>query len=327
MALVVHSPTRSVQQASLLNDAQSLSARRDVRITTLDGLRYFVAMVGCNANIGRIVEDFSISLPKDQGYPAQVVRAALRLTPNVECLVLDLPAESPVTLLNGLNFANLTAFSTNLPHRVLLSFLEAHTSLTALILRSCGRSATCPLRGLVLGRLNSLHSPSRCFSGIVPGPLVTATVNLTRLSSMSALAVQAISSSRLYSLTIDHFSNDYDVLSRVASGLPNLRKLKLNEKAHHDGHQRRPWNDLRGWHLTLLRLQKLEELNVRTLINITSANRTEQDVISAWANGVGQHAVAHPNLFYIAVIFPAGGTEPRLSHWFKRGAGNVVCLH
>lgn len=183
-----------------------------------------------NPNVGRVVEDLTIKLPPNAGYPAQAVRVALRLSPNLRSLVLELPSASPVTLLNGLEFTKLRIFFTNLPHRALVSFLNTHGALTALSLQACGRSHACPLQGVELRRLSDLQCPSRCFVGIVHGSLVTATVNLSRMNSMAALAIQTLSSSYLYCLTVDYFTNDYDVLLRVANAAPNLRKLKLNEK-------------------------------------------------------------------------------------------------
>ena len=185
-----------------------------------------------NPTIGTAVEDLTITLPAHDGYPAQVVRDCLRLTPNLESLSLFLPAESPVTILNGLIFPRLRVFSTDLPHRTLASFLNVHNSLASLSIRACGRSANCPLHGIELRRLSSLQCPSRCFVGITRGPLTTATVNLSRLTSMSFLAIQAVGSTQLYSLSVDFFSNDYDILIRIAAAAPNLRKLRLNEKPH-----------------------------------------------------------------------------------------------
>ncbi|KAH9847485.1 hypothetical protein C2E23DRAFT_890017 [Lenzites betulinus] len=301
-----HTPTRSGRRESLTMSAHSFPVRRDVNIASRGGLETFVLLGHYNANIGRVVEDFRITLPDHEGYPAHELRAALRLTPNIECLVLNLPVESPVTLLNGLQFPNLRVFSSNLPHRVLSTFLAAHPLLVSLALRgSCGRSAQCPLQGLELHHLSDLQCPSRCFVGIARGSLVTATVNLTRLTSMSSLAIQTLSSSRLYSLAVDYHSTDYDVLSRVAMAIPNLRKLKLNEKPHNQrryDHSRRPWNDLRSWHRILMTLPHLEELMLRTLTSIAGPTRTESNVVDAWARGIGQRATAHPSLFYIALI-------------------------
>ncbi len=221
-----HSPTRSRQRdwlAYVRLDASlhrksvlitSLQVARLARIvpsraiTGLAALEAFVTLARFNPAIGLAVEDLNLSLPSDAGYPAQAVRDCLRFTPNLESLVLFLPPDSPITILNGLFFPSLCVFSTNLPHRTLRSFLDAHTSLTSLALRACGRGATCPLRGIELRRLANLQCPSRCFVGFIRGPLITATVNLARLTSMSFLAVQAASSSRLYSLSVDFFSND-----------------------------------------------------------------------------------------------------------------------
>ncbi|TBU28224.1 hypothetical protein BD311DRAFT_807054 [Dichomitus squalens] len=54
-------------------------------------------------------------------------------------------------------------------------------------------------------------------------------MNLTRLSSLASLAIQSVSVSALYSLTTEFYSNELDILMRVAISFPNLRKLKLNE--------------------------------------------------------------------------------------------------
>ncbi|KAI0363072.1 hypothetical protein BV20DRAFT_1058363 [Pilatotrama ljubarskyi] len=325
------SPTRSRQRASLVMTALSTPTCQDLRISSLEGLQNFIQLGAYNANIGRVVEDLRITLPRDSGYPAQAVRAALRLTPNLESLVLDLPPQSPITLLNGLEFPNLRVFSTSLPHRALVSFFNLNPSLSALALQDCGRSGTCPLSGIELRDLCNLQCPSRCFVGITHGPLVSATVNLSRLTSMSSLAIRSLCSSNLHSLTMDYFINDYDSLLLVVSTTPNLRKLKLNEKAQpqrrHDGGVRRPWNDLREWHRALLRLPYLEELMLRTLICICGPTRTELEIVTAWACGVGRHSVPHPSLYHIALIqrdpAQAAGvaSQQQLTHWFKNAAG------
>ncbi|KAI0363916.1 hypothetical protein BV20DRAFT_1057656 [Pilatotrama ljubarskyi] len=320
-------PTRSGRRASLAVSARAAPIRRDINLTSCRALEDFVSLGCYNGSIGRVVEDIRIALPMNEGYPAQLIRCVLRLTPNIECLVLDLPPESPVTLLNGLNFPNLRVFSTNLPHRALVTFLTAHASLTSLALRACGRGVMCPLDGLELRHLMDLQCPSRCFVGITRGPLATATVNLTRLSSMASLAIQTLAASRIHTLTVDCFSSDYDILSRVVFAVPNLRKLKINEKPQpqrRHNHARRPWNDLRAWHHTLMQLPSLEELMLRTLVPVSGPSRSEARVVNGWARGVGQHAVIHPNLFYIALIqkdTTPGSAGQLLSHWFKDHMG------
>ncbi|KAI0355759.1 hypothetical protein OH77DRAFT_1511553 [Trametes cingulata] len=320
-------PTRSGARASLSLSAFTAPIRRDINLTSCRALEDFVSLGRYNTNIGRVVEDLRIILPLNEGYPAHVVRNVLRLTPNIECLVLEVPTDSPVTLLNGLNFPSLRVFFTNLPHRALVAFLTTHSSLTSLALRACGRGAICPLAGLELSHLVDLQCPSRCFVGITRGPLATATVNLTRLTSIANFAIQSLSASRIHTLTVDCFSSDYDILSRVVAAVPNLRKLKINEKHHpqrRHNHARRPWNDLRGWHQALMQLRSLEELMLRTLIPVCGPSRSESRVINGWARGVGQHAVTHPSLFYIALIqkdMTPGSTGQLLSHWFKDHMG------
>ncbi|KAJ8457604.1 hypothetical protein ONZ51_g11428 [Trametes cubensis] len=329
MSNVPDSPTRSRHHASLASSALALPTRRDIRITTLENLQHFVVLGNYNTNIGRVVEDLSIALPSNVGYPAQALRAALRLAPNIECLVLDVPAESPISLLSSLQFPNLRVFSTNLPHRALVAFLNSHPHLDALALRDCGRSAACPLRGVEFSNLTNLQCPSRCFVGILRGPLIAATVNLSRMTSMSSIALRSLSSSHLHSLTVDYFNNDYDVILHVINATPNLRKLKLNEKAQpqrrHDGSTRRPWNDLQEWHRSLLRLPFLEEFMLRTLISVCTGNRTELDVVTAWARGTGRRATPHSNLYHIALmqrhLGGAPGLQQQLSHWFKHERG------
>lgn len=73
-----------------------------------------------------------------------------------------------------------------------------------------------------------------------------------------------------------------------------------------------------------MRLQFLEELLLWTLTSVSHPNRSEARVINGWARGVGQHAVTHPSLFYIALIqknTAPGSSGQRLSHWFKNHIG------
>lgn len=63
---------------------------------------------------------------------------------------------------------------------------------------------------------------------------------------------------------------------------------------------------------------------LRTLTRVTNANRTELNVVCAWARGTGQRPVPHPSLYHIGLIqrAPIGAANPQqLSHWFKRETG------
>ena len=78
--------------------------------------------------------------------------------------------------------------------------------------------------------MTDLQCPASCLRHIASGQVATATVNLTRTTSYSLIAVPFLSSSPLLSLTIDFYQSDHDVLTRIVSAAPLLRKLKLIEK-------------------------------------------------------------------------------------------------
>ena len=176
------------------------------------------------------ITELTIAFPFDNGYPARLVRDALRFTPNVEILILFLPRSTPVNILDNLHLNKLVGLMTNLPHGHLAPFLSNHPAIDTLILRARGCHTPCPLRDLDLRHVKDLECPSRCFSGIARGQITNATVNLSRQSSMSSLAIHSLSASPLHTLTIDFYPNDYDILSRIAAVIPNLRRLKLVEK-------------------------------------------------------------------------------------------------
>ncbi|KAI0753040.1 hypothetical protein C8Q80DRAFT_1267478 [Daedaleopsis nitida] len=294
-----------------------------VRLSHLDKLQLFVALAALNQAIGLAVEDLVISLPVDEGYPAQLLRDCLRLTPNLYMLILTVPTSLPATLLNGIIFHRLKVFSSNLPHCLLPSFLASHSSITSLSLHSCGGRTLCPLRDLGLTRVTDLKCPARCLQGLAHGQVAVATVNLTRMASLAALAINALSTSPIYSLTIDFFSNDFDILARIAYAAPRLRKLKLIEKPralHRETVGRRPWNDLLAWHRTLMQLMFLEEFMIRTPMTIIGPHRTEEVVVTSWANGTRNHpGQRHPNLYHISILQRGDlvGTQT-LSHWFRK---------
>ena len=168
-----------------------------------------------NVSVGLSVEDLTISLPLQAGYPARLVRHCLRLTTNVEALVLNLPPTTPRSMLNEVALPKIRVFSTNLSHNALPRFLMAHPSITSLVLHRCGRKLICPLRSIDLDHVTELQCPSGCLGGLARGQVACATVNLTRTTSSSMLAIRFLSTSPLYSLTIDFFSDDFDVMMRV----------------------------------------------------------------------------------------------------------------
>ncbi|CDO75810.1 hypothetical protein BN946_scf184951.g8 [Trametes cinnabarina] len=291
---VVYTPTRSQHREHLLQLARTTRVQSVLRVSSVAQAELFVALAGYNSTIALAVEDLEISFQLQVGYPANLLRRFLALLGNIETLTLHLPLTSPPTILNGLLFPRLSVFDTNLPHRYLVSFLSAHPALASLTLRACRCRTVC----------------------IACGQITSATVSLTRMASMAAMAINALSTSPLWCLTIDFFSDDHDILARIASAAPNLRKLKLIEKPRAQRrfrHTRRPWNDVRQWHLTLLRLPHLEELLLRTHLTVTSPRRSEDAVVCAWANGVGSRSMHHPSLFHICLLQGTGvGVPPKL---------------
>ncbi|TFY56543.1 hypothetical protein EVJ58_g7576 [Rhodofomes roseus] len=296
-------------------------AQVGMHINSSESLVLFVMSVRRDAAVGLAIEDLSLSLPTDLEYPVDAVRQCLRLTPNVETLILDLPSSSPVSILCGLTLPKIQLLSTNLPHQCLVSFLASHRSLRSLVLRFCGNGSNCPLRHVDLAHVTELQCPSRCLSGIARGRVSRATVNLTRLASNAVLAVRALSTSPLYSLSLDFYATDYDMLLRVAAAAPNLRKLKLVEKfrPQRRGHQsRRPWNDMISWHQALLRLSFLEEFALRSLVRVFTSRRPDVQVISGWANGTTRRSAPHPTLYHVAILQPCTrGDTRQLTEWFK----------
>ncbi|RDX39483.1 hypothetical protein OH76DRAFT_1491102 [Lentinus brumalis] len=314
--------TRNRRHHALVNQACTTRIQTTVRLSSLGKIQLFVALATLNSTIGHAVQDLIISLPLHAGYPAQLVRDCLQLTPNVDNLLLVLPSFSPVTVLQGVSLPRLRTLSTNLPHRILLVFLTLHPSITALALDACGGRNRCPLRNLNLAHFSDLKCPAQCLEGLARGQVAVATVHLTRLASTATLAIRALSTSPLYSLAIDFFSDDYDILARVVAAAPLLRKLKLIEKPrvqrrYH--HARRPWNDLQEWHRMLLQLPFLEEFMLHTPIRLSGPRRPEQVIVNSWANGTTRRAARHSNLYHISILQqgPIGDAQS-LSHWFRR---------
>lgn len=307
-----------------------------MHLRSVQSLELFVASAYRDATIGHAVEDLTISLTSD--CPSDAVRQCLRLSKNVESLILNLPHSCATTLLDGIQLPRMQLLSTNLPHDSLVSFLARHRGLRSLVLRYCGKGWDCPLRHISLAHIVELQCPSRCLPAIASDKVARATVNVTRLASNAVLAIHALARSPLYCLTIDFLANDYDMLQKVAAAAPKVKKLKLVEKPwpqvssssdfmryvlshcqQRRKHQmRRSWNDIRAWHQALLRLPCLEELALQALVHISTVERPEARIITGWANGSVRRATPHPSLYHIALLQPT--LEPlhfQQTEWFK----------
>ncbi len=194
-----------------------------------------MSLANINPLIGNGVQHLTISRPLRLGYPAHIIRDSLQLAHNLDTLVLILPVASPITVLNGVVLPRLRVPGTNLPHRALLVFLTLHPSITGLSLNWCGSCVHCPLRDLDLACITNLHCLACCLQGIVRSQVEVATINLTHLTLMATLVVRALSTSLLYSLAIEFFSDNYNILSCIVAAAPLLHKLKLVEKPSKPG--------------------------------------------------------------------------------------------
>lgn len=58
---------------------------------------------------------------------------------------------------------------------------------------------------------------------------------------------------------------------------------------------------------------------LRTTLSISGPRRPEGAIVTSWANGTGQRANRHPNLYHITILHegPANNAQS-LSHWFRR---------
>ena len=165
-----------------------------------------------------------------EGFPAALLRECLCACSNIKTLSLVAPSSTPGTIFTGVSFPRLERFRTDLPHGVLRSFLTAHPTISSLILGRCGQRTGCPLSGIPCQDIVDVRCPSSCLAGLSAGQVSSAGLMLTRTTSFPTLAINALSTSHVKFLYIDFYSNDCDVLQRVARAVPQVESLTLFEK-------------------------------------------------------------------------------------------------
>lgn len=203
--------------------------------------------ISCAADLDAFINDIlerpnvvlaldSVMVYLDLPYPIDMLRSALSTVPHVSDLVLFLPCEdTPDDILDGLHFAHLQLFKTNLPHRYLTPFLSQQTTITCLCLGGacgCAEWQCCPLKGYGLNHVSTLECPTTCLAAITHGWLLCLTVEGPSLSSSTPAALCSIHSPllRLSALTLEFFPDDCEILETVVHVAPNVEKLKLIEK-------------------------------------------------------------------------------------------------
>ncbi len=188
--------------------------------------------------VGAAVRELTIDLappvfaePQSLSVYCSAMRNTFRLTQGVTDLTLILPKNTPGDIFLLIHLHNLRLFKTNLPHRTIAQFLGRHKSLTHLVLGACGLVDKCPLAALDLRHVTSLECDASCVGAIAHGNLTYVTIeNRDPDRYMSSLLRDlAAPASSLYSLTIDFFVDDTDILQSIALVSPRLKKLKLIE--------------------------------------------------------------------------------------------------
>ncbi|KAI0700644.1 hypothetical protein C8T65DRAFT_580128 [Cerioporus squamosus] len=268
------------------------------------------------------------------------MRGILRLVPNVTDLTLMLLKSTPPDIFFLVFFPNLQLFKTNLPHAKVKQFIALHTSLTIIVLGPCGHEGRCALSDTDLGRVATVECSARCLEAVVRKKLVHLAVENNSTAICVPLIFRQLRTrmSELYSLTLDIFPADMDILVSIALVAPMVRKLKLIEKLIHVGRRissRCAFNDYLTWHRCLRKLTCLEEFALRTLtplVRTCGDYALERRMIIGWVYGVRSrgatplHRVkSHPSLYHISVWYGRTLSSATLSKWFK-DAGQWVRL-
>lgn len=172
------------------------------------------------------------SLPVLQEAHVPRIRASLLLVPGLTDLTLVLPTTTPPDLLLGVDFPALQFFKSNMPHAALAAFLARHRSVSVLVLGACGPVRRCPLVEADLTHVTELECDAECVRALAHSDLFRLTISKSTDGPRIGVIFRTtlVCASALYSLTIDFFPDDLDVLDKLSLFAPFLRKLKLLEQ-------------------------------------------------------------------------------------------------
>ncbi|PIL29463.1 hypothetical protein GSI_08405 [Ganoderma sinense ZZ0214-1] len=320
---------------------QVLATPRDcgVRtISTIENVELFVHEMSVTVRSGTGIQNLTIrltGLPIFQETLVAPIRTSLQLVPELTDLTLLLPLAPPPDLLLNLKFKALQFFKSNLPHTALTTFLARHHSVSDLVLGPCGPAKPCPLYDVDLSHVTNLECEATCVRSLAHSDLFRLTIGKSTEGPRVGVVFRTspVCVSGLYSLTIDFFPDDIDVLDNLSLFAPFLRKLRLLEQRgafRHNRSGRRPFNDALVWARALRKLRFLEELSLQTsagLILRPGDYHLERSLVLSWVYGVRTWALrrpppsakAHPTLYHVRLWYGARGNDPALSKWFKDG--------
>ncbi|OJT15520.1 hypothetical protein TRAPUB_7213 [Trametes pubescens] len=287
-----------------------------------------------NPALGAFVDTLDVAMFTP--FSSATLWKSIAALPNLTDLILIVPDLRNATALGDITLPQLQYFRTDLPHRMLLGFLQAHPTIGDLdLLDGAHAGALCPLRMVDLSHVQHFSGPSRCISQLAHDGATRLTMELEDDCQGASLPLHTIPSllPLLYQLTIDIRNDDDDILYNVARAFPGLRKLKLVEKAsptHRPSLARRAWNDTLAWSRALRMLCDLEELLLRTcapLVRKSANTDAERKVISAWINGTRRASrrtvpKPHPTLYHVGVWYGAGKYGGGcITHWSRLAGG------
>lgn len=293
----------------------------------VDHIDRFIAGASANSNVAAALEHLTIAL--QHAYPLRLLCKALELAPNLTDLILILPSPFPHRVLEGLTFVHLRLLKTNLPHRLIATFLSTNPSIRFLDLGPCGKSRTCPLRLANLSRIPDIRCPVECSTTIVHLGVVRVRAELSRPTTVvsSVLWSFPISFFAVYTLSLQFNPSDDDILASIAKFVPMVRVLRLWERADyevrelllfgvHNVHSPpfkpldpgtpRPWQNATSLRNNLLKMRFLDHFVVRTTALFVPVPGLPQErrIIFTWV-GENTPLLKHPHLRFVTVWYRA----------------------
>lgn len=208
------------------------------RISYAGHLQKFAAELLADRALGQRIDTFEINMPfEDVALDFALIKRCLQVMPHLTDLTLELPFRLPVqvdTILADVELPELQWFRTNLPHSAVAGFLEDARNVKNLFVLvlggDCGHEGRCALHQVDLASMRNVECSVGCFRHF-RSPSITrlALHNKTPAVLTSVALQQTIPYANITHFTLQFYSDDYNVLDKVAAFAPNLRKLRLTE--------------------------------------------------------------------------------------------------
>ncbi len=227
-----------------MRERAHLHSQAVLNLSSLPEVVAFVRIAELDAKFGQAVRELSITVsPSEFSEHAAratycpTIRSVLRLTPKVTDLTLLLPKSTPPDVFFLVRFRDLVFFKTNLPHHKVKPFVVMHDrTLAVLVLDHCGADVQCPLASDVdLGSLSELECDASCVRALASSNLAHLRVKNDSTARCLPVIFRQLPTSlpELYSLTVDFYPADVDILRSIILVAPRVTKLKLLEKFVH----------------------------------------------------------------------------------------------